>query len=161
MDANKQRFPVLILLSLLLSSCITVSDADTPVPEVDFSVIISGQNTLSGLPENRKIEVFTDQQSLNSILALYVNFVTEPPIDFTSSQAVLLSMGGRSSGGYSIAAEAVEDHGDYNKLKVLLTTPGSNCYTTQALTSPYQFIEIKSTKELLIEERLVVTDCSQ
>jgi len=149
------------LLTPLLASCVTDSNADSPIPEINFGEIISGDNTMSGLQENRKIEVFSDQASLNSSLAIYVQFITEHTVDFNSRRAVLLSMGGRSTGGYSIKAEAVEDYDDYIKLKVFLTKPGNNCITTQALTSPYQFIEIESVKELVIEERVVVVNCNQ
>ena len=139
---------------------VTACDNDNTISDIDFTEIVSGNTTLDGSLANKKIEVFTDQASLNASLALYINLVTEHDVDFTTRRAVLLSMGGRNTGGYSIAAEAIEDHTDYIKLKVLLSKPGDNCFTTQALTSPYQFIEFQSLKEPLFEERVEVIDCN-
>ena len=158
---SKKLLIILTLLSPTLVSCVADSNADSPTPEISFGVIVSGDNTMNGLQENRKIEVFADQVSLNASLALYERFITEHTVDFRSKRAVLLSMGGRSTGGYSIKVDAVEDYDDYIKLKVLLTKPGNNCITTQALTSPYQFIEIESDKELVIEEKVMVVNCNQ
>jgi hypothetical protein len=71
----------------------------------------------------------------------------------------LLSLGGRSTGGYSISAEKIEDHGEFIKASIIIKKPGSNCGVTQALTSPYQFVEVESVKELLFEERIEVINC--
>ena len=159
MDRHKNIILILILLTPLLISCIDDSNATSPIPSINYVVIASGENTVSGMQENRKIEVFTDQTSLNASLSLYVQFVTEYTVDFSTRRAVLLSMGGRPTGGYSIAAESIQDYGSYIKLYVVLKKPGNNCFTTQALTSPYQFIEIESVVELVVEESVVVVDC--
>ncbi|NOX75295.1 MAG: protease complex subunit PrcB family protein [Gammaproteobacteria bacterium] len=159
MDFRKQII-VLSLIFPLLAGCVGDSNAESPIPLVNFTVIVFGDSTMSSLPENKKIEVFTDQTSLNSSLAVYVQLVAEHTVDFSSRRVALLSMGGRSSGGYEIATDRIEDHGDFMTLKILLTKPGSGCVTTGVITSPYEFVEIESTKELVIEERVVVVECS-
>ena len=145
-----------IICLLLVTAC----DNDNTVSEIDFTEIVSGDITLDGSLANKKVEVFTDQASLNASLAIYVNLVTEHTVDFTTSRAVLLSMGARGSGGQSISAEAIEDYTDHIKLKILLSAPGNNCLVTLAFTSPYQFIEFDSLKTVVIEERLEVIDCN-
>ncbi len=157
------KSPTLLLIVFLplLVNCKAIPNTTSPIPSVTYLEIVSGDNNINGRQENKKITVFSDQASLNSALAIYIQSVTEHTVDFHSSQAALLSMGGRSSGGYSIGAEYVEDHGDYIELGIVLTKPGDSCFTNQMLTSPYQFIEIKSTKKLIINERVVVADCNQ
>ena len=155
------QFVLLIIVAPLLVSCVPDSNSVTPQPTVTFTVIASGDYTISGLPENRKIELFSDQASFNSSLYLYMQPNVEYTVDFSSRRVALLSMGVRNRGGYSIEAEAIEDYGEYIKLKVLLTKPGNNCITTQAITSPYQFIEIESVSELVVDERVVTMNCAQ
>ena len=147
------------MLAPLLVSCSPDSNAGTPLPRVNYSVIASGENTINGLPENRKIEVYTTQTSFNSSLYLFIQPLTEYTVDFSSRRVVLLSLGGRASGGYSISAEKIEDYGEFIKALIVIKKPGSNCLVTQAQTSPYQFIEVESVKELLFEERVEVVNC--
>jgi hypothetical protein len=151
-----------VLLSVvvpLLVSCAPNSNADTPFPAVNFTVIASGDSTINGLPANRKLEIYTGQTAFNASLYLFLQPVAEHTVDFSSRRVALLSLGGRPTGGYSISAEKIEDHGDFIKASIVIRKPGSNCGVTQALTSPYQFIEVESVKELLFEERIEVVNC--
>lgn len=152
---------LLSLAAPLLASCAVDSKANTntPLPTVNYSVIASGDNTINGQPENKKLEVFTNQSTFNSNFYLYIQPIAEQTVDFSSRRVALLSLGGRPTGGYSISAEKIEDFGDYIKATVLIKKPGANCIVTQALTSPYQFVEVESTKELLFEERVELVDC--
>ena len=152
---------ILIIPSLLFSlACNSNSDAQLPLSDVPYSILLSGTNTLSGEFENRKIEVFRDQISLNSSLALYVTSIREFTVDFSSSQVVLINMGERNSGGCSVEVETVVEYSDHIVLETKLVIPGENCAVTLSLTSPYIFVEIESTKELLIKEELEIEECS-
>ena len=121
-------------------------------------IFAGGDNTCSGSPENRKFEVFADQPSLASSLYLYIRPLVPILVDFSSSQAVLSSLGSAPSSGYSISVERVEDYGDYIKAKAVIVHPGSHCVVAQAITSPYQFVAIESLKELVFEERVELRD---
>ena len=150
---------LLSLVAPLLASCAIDSNANTPLPTVNYSVVATGNNTINGQPENKKLEVFSNQPAFNSSLYLFIQPLAEHTVDFSSRRVALLSLGGRSTGGYSISAEKIEDYGDYIKATVLIKKPGVNCVVTQAQTSPYQFVEVESTKELLFEERVEFVDC--
>ena len=152
----------MVLLSvvvLLLASCAPNSNADTPLPAVAFSVIAWGDNAISGQPVNKKLEIFTEQASFNASLYLFLQPVAEHTVDFSSRRVAFLSLGGRPTGGYSISAEKIEDHGEFIKASVVITKPGSTCGVTQWLTSPFQFIEVESVKVMLFEERIEVVNC--
>lgn len=159
----KTHKPLLVLLTIFspfLASCVFNSNADTQKPAVIFTVIVSGDRTISGSPENRKIEVFTNQASFNSNLSIYGQPYDEHTVDFSTRKVLLLSLGGQSSGGSSISTEKLEDYGEYIKATILIIKPGDKCIGTSSEASPYQFIEIESTKELVFEEKLEVKACA-
>jgi hypothetical protein len=147
------------MIAPLLVSCAPDSNAGTPLPTVNFSVIAAGDHTISGVPENRKLEIYTDQASFDASLYLFIQPPAEHTVDFSSRRVVLLSLGGRPTGGYSISVEKIEDHGDFIEASIIISKPGSNCFVTQAQTSPYQFVEVESVKELLFEEKIDVVNC--
>jgi len=150
---------ILSVVAPLLISCAPDSSAGTPLPTVNYSVIAAGDNTISGLPENRKLEIYTDQTSFNASLYLFIQPIAEHTVDFSSRRVALLSLGGRPTGGYSISVEKIEDYGEFIKASIIIKKPGSNCVVTQAQTSPYQFVEVQSIKELIFEERVEVVNC--
>ncbi len=160
MSSKLQYAVAAILITVCLAGCLSDTNADTPIPTVSFSVIVSGDNPISGVVKNRKLEVFRDQASLNARLAEYVQFVHEHTVDFSTKRAVLLDMGQRNTGGYSIATSEIQEFNDHVMVSVTITKPGSNCVVTLALTSPFEFIEVQSTKEILFTEQLVITNCN-
>jgi len=143
----------------LLVSCAPDSNAGTPLPTINYSLIAAGDNAINNLPVNRKLEIYTDQASFDSSLYLFIQPLVQHTVDFSSRRVVLLSLGGRPTGGYSISAEKIEDYGEFIKASIIIKKPGSNCVVPQAQTSPYQFIEVESVKELLFEERVEVMNC--
>jgi PrcB C-terminal len=151
---------LVVLLISCLTGCLSDTNAETPIPTVPFSVIVSGDNPVSGVNKNRKLEVFRDQASLNTRLAEYVQFVQEHTVDFSTKRAVLLDLGQRDTGGYSVATSGIQEFSDHIVASITITKSGSNCAVTQTLTSPFQFIEVQSSKEILFVEQLVVSDCN-
>lgn len=152
----------LIFCGHLLSGCqleIGINN-DTAAPTIPFTVIASGEYTVSGFFENRKLEVFHDQASLDASLAIYVQFAQQHTVNFSTSQAVLINAGQRNSGGHSVKTRHAHEFSDHIIVQTTLTKPGNGCITTLALTSPFEFIEIQSTKEIIFQQNLVTKDCS-
>lgn len=159
MSTNTSFIAALISISIFLTACIPDLNAETPIQTVPFSIIVAGDHTLSGTFENRKLEVFRDQTSLDASLALYVQSIQQHVVDFSTQQAVLINIGQRNSGGYSVSTDQILEFSDHLKVKITLTKPGNGCATTLALTSPFEFIEAQSTKEIIFEQTLVTIDC--
>ena len=157
----KLRIITLLLSAavLLPAGCAPNSNAETAFPPVGFSAIASGDHALNGLPVNRKLEVFSDQTSFDASLNLFILPIVPHIVDFTARRVVFLSLGGRSSGGNSISVERIEDHGNFLKASIVIRNPGNNCIVTQAITSPFQFVEVESVKALIFEERVEVFNC--
>ena len=149
-----------VLIIFCLAGCLSDTNAETPTQDVPFSEIVSGQNPVSVVYENRKIEVFKDQASLNARLAAYVQLTQEHTVDFSKKRAVLINLGQRSTGGYSVATSGIQEFSEHIMAFITITKPGSNCAVTQSFTSPFQFIEVQSTREIVFAEQLVVSDCN-
>jgi hypothetical protein len=65
-----------------------------------------------------------------------------PKVDFSKEMVVLVTMGRKNSGGYSIEVAGAEKAAD--KLKVTLNkkTPERGSMTIQALTAPFHFVAV-------------------
>jgi hypothetical protein len=147
-----------LLTGIVLSGCVFDSNAASTTPEADFYEIHHGLYTESGTYTNKQSQVFVDQAGYSSELATYTS-ATPELIDFTNARVLLVDMGQRNTGGYAIAVTSVDVFNDYVTANVVLTKPGTNCMVTQALTNPYQFVVIPTTKEVLISESIVVNNC--
>ena len=126
-------FAILIFTLTLITACSSDSNAEEEVinePVITYSLIASGNETETGLSDNRKIEIFRTQESFTESIYRYIQFIQDPGLDFSSQQVVLLSLGFRTS-GYTIQTDAVEEFDEYIKLKILITSPGENCYLPQ------------------------------
>ena len=83
-----------------------------------------------------------------------------PPIDFQKEMALVATMGGQRSGGYTITIESVVDRGGYVEVHVSRRAPGPRCGTIAMLTAPAD-VAIVPRRE--VEARMLahdeVTDC--
>jgi len=159
--STKLKYAIAAVLSACcLAGCLSDTTSEATNPTVPFSVIVSGDHPISGTDKNRKLEVFRDQESFNARLAEYVESVQEHTVDFSTKRAVLLDLGQRNTGGYSIATSEIQEFNDHVIIVITVTKPGSTCAVTQAFTSPFEFIEVQSTKEILFVEQLVVSNCN-
>lgn len=80
-------------------------------------------------------------------------------INFDIETILLIDMGRRPSGGYSVELESLIEESDHVIANVILSLPGDSCGVTHALTNPYRFIKIKTSKEILVSETLEFKSC--
>ena len=157
------RFGVMLLLSVLgvgTSGCVSVSSADTPAPGSEFFELYSGQYTDSGSFTSKTTRVITSQSEFEAELARYTS-AAPALVDFSAGKVLLVDMGERRSGGHAIRVESVTVQPDHVVARVRLTKPGPGCVVTTVLTNPWQFVQILTDREVLVEEELVVTDCAE
>lgn len=147
-----------VLMMPLLSSCMTDSDAASSPSEVAHVELASGHYTDTGMTTRKQSKIILSQQDYAAELA---NYSSSAPMegDFAAGKVLLVDMGPRSTGGYSIGVTSVDDNENYVVANVRLFMPGQNCVVTQAVTNPYQFVFVSSVKEILISESLEVNDC--
>ncbi|RZJ67297.1 MAG: protease complex subunit PrcB family protein [Flavobacterium sp.] len=73
------------------------------------------------------------------------------PDDINSANFIILNMGEKRSGGYSIDVEKVEETADKIVVTVKETKPDEDSMTTQAITYPYAIVKINSKKTIEIK----------
>ena len=83
-----------------------------------------------------------------------------PVVDLSSETVLVTTMGGRPTGGYSIRVEeAAVVSGDL-VIRVVETSPGRACVTTQAFTAPVDVVKVPRTgHSIRFETVKKVHDC--
>jgi hypothetical protein len=71
--------------------------------------------------------------------------------DVQKSNFVILNMGEKSSGGYSIAIESIKETDSTIIIKVKENSPEPDAMVTQGITYPFCVIKINSKKEIIIK----------
>lgn len=71
--------------------------------------------------------------------------------DIESSSYVILNMGEKTSGGYSIGVDTVVEEADKIVLTVKETKPAEGAMTTSVMTYPYAIVKINSKKKIEIK----------
>lgn len=71
--------------------------------------------------------------------------------DIKTSTFVLLNMGEKRTGGFSISVESVREEADKIVIKVKESGPKPGSMVTQALTYPYAVVRVNSKKPIVIE----------
>ena len=129
----------------------------SPQTNINFEELHSTSD-YADLIERKNLAVYRDQSTYEQALA---DITTDVPhtVDFDGSVVVLVSMGERSSGGYSINVTSATETDDYVTLEISSTLPGGNCAVDQALTQPFSIVKVDSTKEILFTEQLQITSC--
>lgn len=71
--------------------------------------------------------------------------------DIKTSSYVILNMGEKSSGGYSIGIDTVIEEADKIIIKVKEVKPAEGSMTTSLMTYPYAVVKINSKKKIEIQ----------
>jgi len=141
-----------------LSGCADEAIAEDPLPESEFSELQSGLHTDNDAYTQKQSKVIVSQENYVKELSVYTS-VSPENISFSTGKVLLVDMGQRNTGGYSIKVTSVDISENYVVAQVNLMQPGQNCLVTDALTNPYQFVFIPTQKEILITERITLEEC--
>lgn len=116
---------------------------------------------------NKLYEVLTEQTYGGAAIRFY-EILSEPneirmlqkdenlknsikPTDLQNSNFVILNMGQKSSGGYSINVEGVVETPTQIIIKVKETEPEPGGMVTQAMTNPFCVVKINSKKKIIFQ----------
>lgn len=118
---------------------------------------------ISGIMERRRSVVRTPSAWADAwaeITGPMISAEPVPEVDFTTRQVLVLAMGGRPSGGYSIRLGALSQLGDTLYAVVRETSPAAGCLTSQALTQPVAVLAVPlhGVRVEFVEERALL-DC--
>ena len=71
--------------------------------------------------------------------------------DISNSNYVILNMGEKNTGGYSIKVEKVEETDKNIIITVKEVNPAADAMTMQVITYPYTVVKVHSKKEIIIK----------
>src|SRR5690554_1282038 len=133
--------PLLAGIMISMQSCNTVKT----IPMDDLEVL--SNSDYSQFDQTERLVVKSDA-GLQSIYDRIATKEATPQINWNKNQVVLLSMGQRNTGGFSISVDRVV----YGNSEILVyyktTEPKVGEMVTQALTAPYVLFTIDNKKDL-------------
>lgn len=143
----------LIFATILMIGCKTsnsVNDKTTAkkestAPTIDYKVV--GKSEYGGRDKQSYIVIGTSEEF--KILTLEVGIEDAPEIDFTNKMAVIIFLGLRNSGGYSIDVDSVYAKETSLMIKTKTTSPSG--MATTAMTNPYVIVEVPVYEEVIVE----------
>lgn len=149
----------LFFISILFLFSCKVSEKETLVgvqaKNIEFTVLKEGTNS-GHKTAGSKIIHNTEELSLAWTI-LHGNYMENPPIpkiDFNSNQLILILMGEKTSGGYSIGVENIIEINAESIITIGEKKPGKTCMTTSVMTYPYQLIIIPKTNKQIVYKRI-------
>ncbi|GAB4258993.1 MAG: hypothetical protein Kow0079_16190 [Vicingaceae bacterium] len=83
-----------------------------------------------------------------------------PEVDFENKILIVVAAGEKNSGGYYIQVESIADVRTHLMVNIEETAPGKGCAVTEAITYPYQIIELdKPNKTIRFNTTEKIVDC--
>ena len=117
----------------------------------------------SGLREPQRLVVRDQvawQQVWTSIWEGHLPQPALPAIDFAREMVIVVALGERRTGGFSIFIDSASDGSTGVTLRIRSVSPGSGCGTTQALTQPVDVARLpRRDGPIAFEERQETQDC--
>ncbi len=127
----------LLVLFLLLAGFPAFADEGAAIP---FRQIARGSY---GGGDIRRYLVVQDEEQWKNLWHEIKGRESEPPrVDFVQNAVVAVFQGEKTSGGYSIAVEAVVEKGNCITIMVREREPGPKSLFTTAFSSPWEVVAI-------------------
>jgi hypothetical protein len=126
-------------LAILALACVdSLSAAGLPMRTL-------AKGAFSGIQESRQ-EVIRDEAAWQRFWAQHSTSSRTggpvPPVDFTKEMVIAVTLGRRTTGGYSIQLTNVEPQQDTLRIMVRRTAPPPGAMAIQALTAPFHFVAV-------------------
>ena len=91
-----------------------------------------------------QVAVATSEAAFQALWAQHAGAEPLPQVDFSVESVVVLQLGQRNSGGYSIEPQEVTERDGTLRVVAPVKSPGRGTIVTMALTSPYAFLAVRS-----------------
>jgi hypothetical protein len=159
-----RSYRLLAAASALLAACSGISITGSDLPEgerVAVTALARPDHPGSGF-SSRARRVIQSTAGWDSVATLL--FHSSPPpassFDFGSETVVVAAMGGRPTGGFSIAVDGAVVSGAELVVGVVERSPGRSCTLTQAPTAPVAVARVaRAGLPVRFVERKEVYDC--
>lgn len=124
------------------------------------SIVVLHQGYYAFPSTRKQVRVITSQQEYAAALGAYTSEAPQS-LDFSVGQVLLVDMGPRPSGGFSLQTIWLNERiKGAVRIAVEFSKPGNNCVTAAVITNPYQFVYVPTKREILVTESLNIFDCS-
>jgi hypothetical protein len=126
------------LAALLLGACLC------PAAAVSLPIRTLAKGGFSGIQQPTQ-EFLKDKAAWEKTWARHVSGKEgqkTPEVDFSKEMVIVVTLGRKSTGGYSIEITKVEPAGDNFRISVARKSPPAGAMTIQALTAPFHFIAV-------------------
>lgn len=111
-----------------------------PATAVSVQVLAEGE-TAAVMTERKNYHITNYAQLADAWrLAYGLGAPGIPDIDFATQEVIAVFGGEKPSGGHDIEVESIVDQGGTRTVTINHLAPGPTCITTQAVTSPFQFV---------------------
>lgn len=130
------RAAISVAAAFALAAC--AATATEPEESAPMREIVRGYHSQQ---RTQLFEYVTNAERLNALWRLHGSSA-RPAINFEESAVLVLFLGEKMTGGYAVIVERVTRVGGMYEVQVAVYEPGPGCMTTQALTQPFQFVEV-------------------
>lgn len=113
----------------------------------------------SGIEHTKKIRFLNQQADYEDEL---INYTSDDAliVNFDENQVVLFDMGTRTVDGYQLELVTATKSNGIVTLEVSYTTPGNGCNNSSTDYTPYMFVRVETTSEIVIEESATQASCN-
>ena len=140
-----KKIIVLVVFGLLIAAC---SSTKSTSGSALYEVLVAGEY---GGGNFQFYEIFTEETEFKMLLADDELKKLVKPNDIATSNFILLNMGEKNTGGYSIEVVKVEELPDKIVVTVRENKPNPGQNVTTAITNPYAVVKINSKKPIEIK----------
>jgi hypothetical protein len=133
---------------LLLLGCGTTKKTGTSDKPL-YEILTQQEN---GGGNIRFFEILTEEKEITMLQSDRKLKTKVTSADVSTSNFIILNMGEKTSGGYSIDVESVEETPKKIIVTVKDNVPAAGSMVTQAITYPYTIVKINSKKEIEIRD---------
>jgi hypothetical protein len=140
-----RKIAVTLTVVLVLASCAAPKAAVGKKPL--YEILTSQPN---GGANIRFYEIVSEKKEMNMLLGDKNLKKKIKPDDINTSNFIILSMGEKTSGGYSITVDSVVETSDKIVVTVKETEPKAGEMTASVITYPYAIVKINSKKAIEI-----------
>ena len=167
---NQRVRPIVVVFTAVIAACthpeasLSVLVPGDPLPIVRLRAEPYSFSYNSGLDQPGRI-VVRDHSSWQALWAqIYRGYAPVPPVpavDFSRDMLVVVALGLRSSGGYSILVDTANEARDSGLVVTVRSiSPGPKCGVTAALTQPVDIARVpRRDGEVSFLERSEVHTC--
>lgn len=136
---------IILIISLLKLGIINQKQKNDIIKNIPFQTL--NQGYYNNIIEKQTRIIKSSEEWADFWTEMFPTQMIASAINFDKSMVIAVLQGQKPTGGYAIEIEKITEYPNYIEIIIKETSPGDNCITTQALTSPFHIIEMERSKK--------------